>query len=205
MSCCPCAGYGLRARLVLTVVYVRVLGVVPVTLTSAADIAAGYEPQTDDVELAEAAKRAVSGSEGMPVAVQVRPHAFGCGLHACIVYDTAAGMTLCASWHHYLSNLTLSVMVSAVHCRWLRSHGARSSAYGQCWRFRQRPATPQPIAGRVCSRSRVRLKRWEPSRWRSSKSARYGQRCVVWASKTERACGHAGVKGAWLLVCRQCK
>ena len=100
MSCCPCAGYGLRARLVLTVVYVRVLGVVPVTLTSAADIAAGYEPQTDDVELAEAAKRAVSGSEGMPVAVQVRPHAFGCGLHACIVYGTGAGMTLCASWQN---------------------------------------------------------------------------------------------------------
>ena len=41
------------------------------TLVSEEDLRAGYEPKTDDTELAVAAKRAVEGSMGMPVAVQL--------------------------------------------------------------------------------------------------------------------------------------
>ena len=42
-------------------------GVVPVTLVSEADLATAYEPRTDDQALAEAARRAVAGSLGLPV------------------------------------------------------------------------------------------------------------------------------------------
>jgi fatty acid amide hydrolase len=48
-------------------------GVVPVTTVSNADLAVvpAYDPQTDDAALAEAARRSVEGSEGLPVCVQV--------------------------------------------------------------------------------------------------------------------------------------
>merc|ERR1719163_841791 len=43
-------------------------GVVPVTLVTAADVAAPYEPRTDHAALAESVKKTVAGSEGLPIA-----------------------------------------------------------------------------------------------------------------------------------------
>ena len=46
-------------------------GVVPVTRATAEDVAQAYDPKTNDTGLAAAAVRAVEGSEGMPMSVQL--------------------------------------------------------------------------------------------------------------------------------------